>query len=293
MNAIVLINKPIGLRSTRCVEIVRKKFSDLKTGHAGTLDSTASGLLVLLLGRASRLSDYVMSLPKVYRARIQFGAETDTDDYSGEIISERGFENLDTKILYDALYSFLGWRLQNPPEISALKIDGERAYKLARSGHDVKIKSRPVFIKCIRILSPFDSHTGTLEIEVTCGKGTYIRSIARDLGKISGRGAYIKSLERISIGKFILDNANFIDADEFRITELDELARNFTRIYISERDEKSFMNGMSILLRQAERFSPGISNLRDIICVEGENFLGFGTYAGYDYVKPLVVVSKT
>ena len=144
MNALVLINKPVGLRSTKCVSIAKKKLG-VKVGHAGTLDSTASGLLILLAGHATRLCEFVMSLPKVYRTVIQFGAETDTYDYSGNIIREAGIMNLNMRTLNDALFSFSGMRLQCPPAISAIKIDGKPAHKLARSGVDVKIDSRPVY----------------------------------------------------------------------------------------------------------------------------------------------------
>ena len=291
MNALVLINKPVDYRSTKCVAIARKNFGGLKVGHAGTLDSTASGLLVLLVGNATRFCEFVMSLPKVYRTKIQFGAETDTCDYSGNIIAENGFANFDVRALTDALFSFSGWRLQSPPAISAVKIDGKPAHELARSGQEIEIKSRPVFFRAINILSPYNPEDGTIELEVSCGRGTYIRSLARDLGKISGAGAYVKSLERVSIGNFTLKAANSQD-EEYKVLSLSELAENFTRIYVSEKDAKSFTNGLSILLRQAVRVSRGIADLKDLICVEGDNFLGFGTYAGYDYIKPLVIVPK-
>ena len=292
-NALVLLNKPVDMRSTACVSRAKKQLDGLKVGHCGTLDSTASGLLILVTGDATRFSDYVMLLPKIYRARIQFGAETDTCDYSGEITSrsEKNFAELDVNKLLDSLYSFSGWRLQSPPSISAIKIDGKPAYKLARSGHELEMKKRPVYFRQIKVLSPYDKLTGTLELEIHCGKGTYIRSLAQDLGKITGFGAYLLSLERVSIGNFEVSQANDIDSD-YRFTGLSELARNFTRIYVSEKDSKSFVNGMSILLRNAEGFSRGVSPMNNIICVEGPDFLGIGSYAGYDYVRPLVIVKK-
>ncbi|MBQ7734012.1 MAG: tRNA pseudouridine(55) synthase TruB [Synergistaceae bacterium] len=292
-NALVLLNKPVDMRSTACVSRAKKQLDGLKVGHCGTLDSTASGLLILVTGDATRFSDYVMLLPKVYRARIQFGAETDTCDYSGDVTfrSDKDFAELDTDKLNDALYSFSGLRLQSPPPISAVKIDGKPAYKLARSGRELEIKKRPVYFRQVKVLSPYDKVTGTLELEIHCGKGTYIRSLAQDLGKITGFGAYLLSLERVSIGNFNLTQANDIDSD-YRFTGLSELARNFTGIYVSDKDSKSFTNGMSILLRNAERLSRGVTPMSNIICVEGSDFLGIGSYAGYDYVRPLVIVKK-
>lgn len=290
MNALVLINKPVDFRSSQCVSIVRKKLRLHKAGHAGTLDSTASGLLVVLTGNATRFAEFVMSLPKVYRAVIQFGAETNTYDYSGDIISENGYGDFDGIILPEALYHFSGYRMQSPPAVSAVKIDGQPAYKLARSGQEVEMKSRPVFFRRIKILKPYNPDDGTITLEVHCGRGTYIRSLAHDLGKIAGTGAYVKSLVRISTGLFTVDEAKSPDEDIVPLT-LERLAENFTRIYVSEKDERSFTNGLSILIRQAVKISRGVT-VNGSICVEGENFLGFGSYAGYDYVKPDVIVPK-
>ncbi len=290
MNALILINKPVGLRSTQCVAIVRKSLGGLKVGHAGTLDSTASGLLVLLAGQASRLCEYVMSLPKVYRTVIQFGVETDTYDYSGEVLAEHSTDFLTVKAIDDALYKFSGVRLQSPPAISAVKIDGVPAHKLARSGQDVKTRERPVFFRRIDRLTGIVE--GAITLEVSCGRGTYIRSLAHDLGVILGCGAHVKSLTRISVGNFSLDYADSIEAPDFRPVSLGELAKNYERISVSSRDAKTFTNGMSILLSQAEGLYKGVTVMKDNICVEGEEFLGFGTYAGYDYVRPVVIVPK-
>ncbi len=291
MNALILINKPEGARSTSCVGSAKKKLAGLKVGHSGTLDSTASGLLVLVTGHATRFSEFIMSLPKVYRVVIQFGVETNTYDYSGEVISERGFANFDEKFFYDSLYSFVGVRLQTPPAVSAIKIEGRAAYQLARAGQDVEMKSRPVFFRKIKILTPFNPDDGTVELEISCGRGTYIRSLAHDLGEIMNCGAHVKKLERLAVGNFKIEDANDPGDKVYKITDLSELAKNFTRIKIGTRDEKSFMNGLSILLNHAESFSRGVT-IKNYICVEGENFLGFGTFAGYDFIKPEVIVPK-
>lgn len=286
MNALILVNKPVDCRSTKCVAIAKRQLN-VKVGHAGTLDSTASGLLVLLTGSATRFCEYVMSLPKVYRTVIQFGTETDTYDYSGEVVSNKGYRDFNGRL---ELFNFLGTRMQTPPSVSAIKIDGRPAYKLARSGHEVEMKARPVFFRRINVLTPYNPDDGTLELEVHCGRGTYIRSLAHDLGKIAGVGAHVKSLVRTSVGLFGLNEACSIDGEIIPLP-LSRLAGNFTRIYVNEKDAKSFTNGMSILLKQAVRVSRGIS-VNGSICVEGDEFLGFGSYAGYDYLKPDVIVPK-
>ena len=290
MNAIVLINKPVDYRSSKCVAVAKHKLG-VKVGHAGTLDSTASGLLVLLTGNATRFCEFVMSLPKVYRAVIQFGAETNTYDYSGDIVSEKGYSSFDGRILPEVFYGFSGYRMQRPPAVSAVKIDGQPAYKLARSGQEIDMKERPVFFRRVKILSPYNPDDGTMTLEVHCGRGTYIRTLAHDLGKISGVGAYVKSLVRISTGLFTVDEANSPDDDELIPLPLSRLAENFTRIYVSQKDSRSFTNGMSILIRQAVKISRGVT-VNGSLCVEGDSFLGFGSYAGYDYVKPDVIVPK-
>lgn len=290
MNALVLINKPVGLRSTKCVSIAKKKLR-VKVGHAGTLDSTASGLLILLAGHATRLCEFVMSLPKVYRTVIQFGAETDTYDYSGNVIRESEISNLNMRTLNDALFAFSGMRLQCPPAVSAIKIDGKPAHKLARSGVDVKIDSRPVYFRSIRILNELNDD-GAVELEVSCGRGTYIRSLAHDLGVIMGCGAYVKSLERTSLGRFSVKDANSPDDEKYNIVNLSELAKNFPRVYLSTRDSRTFINGMAVLARHAEYTSEGVAELNNYICVEGDEFLGFGAYAGSEFIRPIVIVPK-
>lgn len=290
MNALVLINKPVGLRSTKCVSIAKKKLG-VKVGHAGTLDSTASGLLILLAGHTTRLCEFVMSLPKVYRTVIQFGAETDTYDYSGNVIRESEISSLNMRTLNDALFAFSGMRLQSPPAVSAIKIEGKPAHKLARSGVDVKIDSRPVYFRNIRVLDELN-HEGRIELEVSCGRGTYIRSLAHDLGVMFGCGAYVKSLERVSIGRFNVKDANSPDDKQYSLVNLSELAKNFPRIYLSTRDSRTFINGMAVLARHAEYTSEGIAELNDYVCVEGDEFLGFGAYAGSEFIRPIVIVPK-
>ena len=208
VNGLLLIDKPVGMRSTECVNMIRHAFRNSGTpcrvGHAGTLDSTASGLLVILLGAATKLSERVMSLPKEYRATLRLGRSTDTCDAAGATISEGSFDAVTDEDIRRIAFSFLGWRMQRPPEISAVKIKGRPAHKLARAGKEVKIEPRPVFVRSISC-SPL--RDGAFDVTVRCGRGTYIRSIARDMGEKLGCGAYVESLRRFSIGPFTVENA--------------------------------------------------------------------------------------
>ncbi len=266
---IILINKPEDVRSTDCVTEIRKKLK-IKTGHAGTLDSTASGLLIILTGNATRLSEYIMSLPKIYYASIKLGSETDTCDYSGKIINESEFNyknNISEKNIDDELYNFRGMILQTPPEISALKINGKPSYKLARSGAEIKILPRPVMVYEIARVSELNN--GIFKLKIKCGKGTYIRSIARDLGRKLGCYAHIKSLERFSIGNFDINQADE-NKNENKKIELKQLINNFNNFVLSAEDALKFSHGINIPVKNALKFNSGISNLICVTCEDND-----------------------
>lgn len=212
LSGILPLNKPAGLRSTYCVQRVRGILGKkIKTGHGGTLDSTASGLLLVLVGQATRLSNFVMEMPKRYEAEIAFGAATSTDDMSGEVTARAPWEHITDEMIDSALCGFMGWRMQSPPAVSAVHIEGERAYALARGGRAVIPEAKPVcFVKISRI-SSLDGN-GRVRMCVDCRKGTYIRSFARDLGERLGSLAHIASLARISSGPFSITKAKGAEA---------------------------------------------------------------------------------
>lgn len=207
VSGILPINKPEGLRSTDCVSSVRRILGRaIKTGHGGTLDSTASGVLVILAGQATRLSNFIMELPKVYDAEVAFGAATSTDDASGEVTERLPWEHITDAALDSALCAFFGWRMQSPPAVSAVHIEGKRAHVLARSGQAALPAARPVCFLDITRLSGIDER-GHVLLRISCRKGTYIRSFARDLGRYLGTAAHISRLTRISSGPFCIENA--------------------------------------------------------------------------------------
>ncbi len=282
MTGIILLNKPENFKSTDCVNIIRKKLGNIKTGHAGTLDSTASGLLITLTGSASRLSDFIMTLPKIYIAEIKFGAETDTCDYSGEIIYTGDYSHVNNNLIDSALYSFMGIREQVPPEISALKINGKPAYKIKRSGQEVNIKPRAVMIYKISRIS--DYYEGVVKIKIICGKGTYIRSIARDLGRKFKCGAHLKSLVRFSVGNFTVES-DFINSpldENFKILPVNSIAENFNQVRLNAFDTKKFFNGIAIPVTHVEKFKPGLNSQ---ICILDDNNIGFAELKS-GFLKP-------
>lgn len=201
------VDKPLGLRSTDCVQRLRRILGrKIKIGHGGTLDSTATGLLFILTGGATRLANFVMALPKCYEAEVTFGVSTSTDDASGEVTARAGRSHITNEETESLLCGFLGWRMQSPPAVSAVHVDGLRAHELARGGLAVVPEARPVYFSKIERISDMDD-AGRMKFRVFCSKGTYIRSFARDLGSALASAAHLSALRRVSCGSFTASNA--------------------------------------------------------------------------------------
>jgi tRNA pseudouridine55 synthase len=189
-SGILPVNKPAGKTSFDIVRHVRRRTGEKRVGHAGTIDPMATGVLLVLLGQATRITEYLMDLPKTYRGTVRLGVETTTYDAEGDVVSTSDV-NVSEPQVREALRAFVGHILQVPPAHSAVKIDGH-----------VAMKPRPVRIDRLDLLR-FDSRDA--EIEVECGKGTYIRSIAHDLGAALGCGAHLASLQRTRVGPFAVE----------------------------------------------------------------------------------------
>lgn len=205
IHGLLVIDKPPGITSRDAVDVAAKWFPrKTKIGHAGTLDPLATGVLVLALGQATRLIEYVQAMPKVYRTRITFGATSDTDDADGTITPTASVSAVEDSAVRIALSKFDGEVEQVPPAYSAAHVAGRRAHSLARRGETVSLSPRRVRINRIEVLA---YSWPELELDVHCGKGTYIRSIARDLGAALGVGGYVQALRRLSIGPFTVEAA--------------------------------------------------------------------------------------
>lgn len=208
---VLLVNKPEGPSSAAIVGQVKRQLNLAKLGHAGTLDPPASGLLILLANGATRLADRAGSGMKEYRGRFRFGITTDTDDVSGTILSES--DDCPSLAEVEALLpSFHGVIEQTPPQISAVKVDGKRAYKLAREGKEVVLKTRSVTVERFSVTR---DDQGVWHYHIRCGKGTYVRSLIRDLGAHVSCGAAVASLERCCSEPFSLDQA--VSPDELTL----------------------------------------------------------------------------
>lgn len=203
-DGLLLVDKPAGVTSHDVVNAARRALGEKRIGHGGTLDPFATGLLVLLVGRATRLLQWVHAEPKVYDATVQFGAETDTEDLAGTVVRDAVLPT--RAALLAAVPALIGDIGQIPPAYSAKRIDGKRAYELARAGQEVEMKPSRVRIESIA-LSMFegsDDAVSSCRMRVSCGGGTYIRSLARDLARAAGSAAHLTALRRERAGVFSL-----------------------------------------------------------------------------------------
>ena len=243
INGFLLVNKGPGITSSRVVQIVKKKFQLKKVGHLGTLDPMATGLLIIALNRATKFASLLLQSDKSYRAEVTLGIQTDTDDAEGEAISSKKVDITELEIK-ETLLTFLGASYQLPPDYSALKHKGKPMYKYARDGIKVEKAERKIFIKNIQnILIEIPK----VSFDISCSKGTYIRSIARDLGARLGCGAHLSGLIRTSQEKFMLSDACSLDDINLEdIISLEKAFEDLDFIKLNEKDSKAFIHGRSI-----------------------------------------------
>lgn len=214
---IVYLDKPYGMSSFGALARVRYLISrrigvkKVKMGHAGTLDPLATGVLILCTGRKTKEIDRLQSHTKEYVATLQLGATTPSFDMEHPVDATYPTAHITREKIEKALQGFVGEIQQVPPAFSACKIDGHRAYKMARKGQEVELKAKTLQIDEIELLS-FDSETMRIEIRVVCGKGTYIRALARDIGKALDSGAYLTALRRTRVGEIRVDDCVTMDA---------------------------------------------------------------------------------
>ena len=266
MNGFILVNKESGVSSNFIVQHIKKKIKAKKVGHLGTLDPLASGLLILAINRATKFSSYFLESDKSYDVEVELGASTDTDDSTGKIIYESNNFPVKSSIKNE-LESFIGESMQVPPFFSALKYKGKPLYKYAREGELIAKPPRKILVTRIESID-FDGNICSFKIY--CSKGTYIRSIARDLGERLGCGAHMKSLIRISQGDFNVTNAKSAsDIIEEDIIRIEDAFKNLEKIKIQHDDEKKFINGGTI-----PNFN--FQNAQYRIFNKNNNFVGIG-----------------
>lgn len=272
MDGIINIYKEKGYTSHDVVAIVRKALNIKKVGHTGTLDPDAEGVLPVCVGQATKLADYIMAERKSYRAEITFGAETTTQDASGEVVEKYDF-SFDEDALREAVKSFIGKQTQIPPMYSAIKVNGKKLYELAREGKEIERKTRNIEIFDIKIADIMPPDRAIIDVD--CSKGTYIRTLCSDIGKKLGWGAYMSQLTRTASGKFHIEDAVKLDvlkekaakgqAEELIISP-DKALDGYKKAVVSSRAARYLYNGGRIYSRFFDcEESPA----------EGEHVLGY------------------
>ncbi len=251
LSGLVNINKPPGMTSHDVVARVRKLAGQRKVGHAGTLDPLATGVLLVCLGRATRLIEYVMNSAKQYRATLCFGVSTTTLDAEGEIVAATDAAHLTEPRLRRLLPQFTGSIQQVPPQFSAIKKDGRPVYKLARAGQKIDLSPRPVTIYSLEWILWEPPH---LTLDIGCSAGTYIRALARDLGDAAGTGAHLSQLIRTASGTWTLNEAvtletleNSPDWQQY-LHPLDRMVSHLPRVTLTENDAADVKYGRRITL---------------------------------------------
>ncbi len=291
MQGFINLNKPFDWTSHDCVAKVRKFLRLKRVGHAGTLDPAATGVLPIALGKATRLIPYLRD-DKAYKATIRFGVRTTTDDLEGEVISEKACANLSLEAIKAQLPQFIGKIEQIPPSYSAIQVDGQRLYDLARQGVAVEAPIRTVEVFKIDILDWHEGEFPELEVAIACGGGTYIRAIARDLGEALQTGGTLAALQRTVSSSFELSNSLTmsdlearLQAGTFEPVPSDAALQHLLAVTLPPVDARKWCQGQKIDCE--DKFAS------DILRVYSEDniFLGIGRYQDNLLVPAMVLES--
>lgn len=287
VNGILLLNKPLGISSNKALQAARNIFRAQKAGHTGSLDPLATGLLPVCFGEATKYSGYLLDSSKAYRARCKLGTTTTTGDGEGEVLQQNPV-NVSRQQLLEVMTQFTGKISQTPPMHSAVKHQGERLYNLARQGIEVERKSREIEIYRLDLIS-FEQ--GVVEIDVHCSKGTYIRTLAEDIGAALGCGAYLTALERTGVQPFwdekswTLDELREISDDEKRdlnecLLPIDSALRDWPEVELTPDMSFYILQGQPLQVPRAP--SEGLVRLID----EAQGFIGLGHVLSDGRVAP-------
>ena len=286
MDGILNINKPQGKTSFSIVSLVKRLSGEKRVGHAGTLDPLATGVLPVCLGQGTRITQFLLEAPKAYRAQIELGVTTDTYDATGNVTGRGDSSGINRQQLLSALSSFTGEIQQTPPMYSAVKHGGKPLYRLARSGIQVERKSRKRWIYRLE-LTDWQPPIATIEVE--CSKGTYIRSLAHDLGQLLGCGANLKSLTRFRYGFFSIEDAVSLPQleDAFRhgywqnfVYPVDIVLSQWGAVVVGEAAEKDIVNGRPPALESIGDLPPPVHGNRCRVYTRDGCFLAMLCFDG-------------
>ncbi len=280
MDLIINLNKPHGVTSHQAVTAVKRLLDVKKAGHTGTLDPAATGVLLICLNEATKVSRFLLNMDKRYRARVKLGERTDTYDAQGTVIERRDASALTEKDVVRAVGMFEGSITQKPPMYSAVKVQGRKLYEFARKGVEVARLERSVQINELRVLG-FD--LPYFDLEVSCSKGTYIRSLCDDIGSVLGTGAVLHSLERSAIGPFEIKNSvsteelgrrDFFEHRKASFYSIDEALSDFGEVVLDEADYLGATRGVPIKINKIKDLPAG-----SIVRLKGPlgNLFGIGS----------------
>jgi tRNA pseudouridine55 synthase len=256
IDGILIVNKPESKTSFSVVARLKRLTGEKRVGHTGTLDPIATGVLPICFGQATRMAQFLTNSSKTYLAQIELGVTTDTFDREGKVVEHKDYSGITLSRIKEALAAFTGAIDQTPPAFSALKQGGRRCYELARAGMPVKPKSRRVEITKLELIS---CQLPLIEINVDCSKGTYIRSLANDIGEFLGCGAYLKNLTRLRCGPFSIQDALSLeqvedafhkDAWKNLIRPVDSPISNWKAIIVNRKNELDIRNGCPLALNE-------------------------------------------
>lgn len=287
VNGVLLLDKPKGASSNHALQRVRRLLQAQKAGHTGTLDPMATGLLPVCLGEATKFSAHLLEADKVYRTRVQLGAVTDTGDAEGEVIERCAVPSLTAADVERVLERFHGEIEQTPPMYSALKHQGRKLYELAREGKSVERAVRRVTVYDARLLA-FEGDA--FELEVRVSKGTYVRTLAEDIGRALGSGAHITALRRLGTGPFDSEGMLPIEAlealagqdeREAALLPVDVLVAHLPRLDVDERARQRLVHGQAA---SVDAGGEQAGKLARLYC--GETFIGLGVVTGPQEVAP-------
>ncbi|MEA1965310.1 MAG: tRNA pseudouridine(55) synthase TruB [Candidatus Aerophobetes bacterium] len=287
LDGLLLVDKPKGMSSYDVVKKIRETSGIKKVGHTGTLDLSASGLVLICIGKATKLTPFLQDLDKTYRGRMIFGVTTNSLDEEGEVLEEKDASSLNRVDVEKLFSQFKGEISQVPPMFSALHWKGNRLYKLARKGIEIKLPPRKIQVYKFKLLNFISKHHPQAEFEVTCSRGTYIRSLCSDIGKASGYGAYQSSLHRIKIGAFHLNNAKRLEDLEKEIREgkverillpLASALPYFPIVKVKRGVEKIIREGRSLYLTHIDCPPPALEKGDKVrLCRENGQLLAIAT----------------
>ena len=276
MNGVLIIDKPIGVTSFDVIRDIRKEYGTKKVGHTGTLDPMATGVLPILIGDATKLSDYLMDHDKEYIAVLKLGEKRDTGDSEGNIIETSKIPNLTTQEIENTLKAFIGKISQIPPMYSAIKVNGKKLYELAREGKEIERKPRSVEIYSIELLEVeknTENIIDKIKFKVNCSKGTYIRTLCEDIAEKLGTVGYMKELRRTRVGRFTLEDIN-------KCVSLEEILSEENAYILKENEESKLLNGVIIKTNLAD----GLVRI-----YKNNEFIGIGEVKNKNLKRKIIV----